>query len=285
VEAIKLLARDILEPETGINYNFISHIDSAYGLHYHDYYEIFLILNGNAIHFVNGIEQYLCEGSMVFIRPEDVHQYKRHASGDCQFINIAFPLDSLNDLFNYLGDGFPSEMLLSGSMPPTVLLSSSEKSMARSKLEGLVSMPQYDKKQLKTRLKMLIADFISNYFALYDPKKKLTPHWLENLVSEMEKVKNFKEGLPRMQKLSNKSQEHLSRTFKEYTGKTPTDFINELRLNYAVNMLVHSDTHVLDIAFDSGFNNLSHFYHLFKKQYHIPPSLFRKYNHKNPTLG
>jgi len=100
--------------------------------------------------------------------------------------------------------------------------------------------------------------------------------WLQQLETQMKEKRNFKRGLHLMQELSGKSPEHLSRTFKKYFDKSPTDFINELRLNYARNMLEHSDTSIIDISIEAGFDNLSHFYHLFKNQYHISPRAFRK---------
>lgn len=92
----------------------------------------------------------------------------------------------------------------------------------------------------------------------------------------MEKKENFTEGLARMQELAGKSHEHICREFKKRLNITPTEFINSLRLNYAKNLLMNSDESIIDIAMEAGFGNLSHFYHLFRKQYNISPSDFRK---------
>lgn len=276
----KLLANDVLDPETQMHYNFQSQLNLTYGMHFHDFFEIFLIISGNAVHNVNGITQLLYEGSMVLVRPEDVHSYEKFEKDECQFINLAFSKETLNDLFIYFGESFPHEKLISSVLPPIVLLPVHDKSIVRNKLESLTLIPQTKKNHIRTHLRMLLADFMQNYFSSYSNDKKTIPLWLEQLVNEMTKKENFREGLPIMQKLSNRSYAYVSRTLKKYLDKTPTDFINELRLNFAENMLIHSDMSILDITLEAGFNNLSHFYHLFNKQYHLSPNKYRKMKQK-----
>ena len=74
--------------------------------------------------------------------------------------------------------------------------------------------------------------------------------------------------------------EHLSRVFRKYLNETPTDYINELRLNYAANLLSNSDENIPFISMEAGFENLSHFYHLFKKKFNTSPAEFRKKTQK-----
>ncbi len=91
----------------------------------------------------------------------------------------------------------------------------------------------------------------------------------------MEK-KHFAEGLPALYQLSTKSPEHIGRSIKRYWGLTPTEWVNSFRLQYAAHLLYTTDTEILDIAMESGFDNLSHFYHLFKRKYTLTPAQYRK---------
>ena len=97
----------------------------------------------------------------------------------------------------------------------------------------------------------------------------------------MEKKENFSAGISRMYELSERSPEHLGRSLKKYFKETPTELINKLRLNYAANLLVNSDKDITEIAMDAGFENLSHFYHLFKKNFSIAPKEFRLKHQKS----
>lgn len=84
-----------------------------------------------------------------------------------------------------------------------------------------------------------------------------------------------------MLELACKSQEHLCREFKRHINQTPIEIINQTRLIYAKNLLCNTDISIMDICFDSGFENPSHFYHLFKKQFGTSPANFRKRNQRS----
>ncbi len=45
-------------------------VPATYKIHTHDFYELFLVSHGGAIHAVNGRSQLLSEGSFVLMRPE-----------------------------------------------------------------------------------------------------------------------------------------------------------------------------------------------------------------------
>jgi len=68
----------------------------------------------------------------------------------------------------------------------------------------------------------------------------------------------------------------FSHYFKKRTLKSFTDFINELRIIYASIQLTTSRKSVAEIAFESGFNNLSNFNRIFKKSKGITPNQWRR---------
>ena len=72
------------------------------------------------------------------------------------------------------------------------------------------------------------------------------------------------------------SASHFMRWFKENTGFGFNGYLIEYRLNHAAEELRNSDATILDIAGESGFDNLSNFNRLFKKRFHKTPSEFRK---------
>jgi len=92
----------------------------------------------------------------------------------------------------------------------------------------------------------------------------------------MMKRENFVEGMDAMMRLAGKSEEHVSRSCRKYLHKSPTEFINELRLEHAARAVAFTGEKIVDISDDVGFESLSHFYHLFKKAYRVSPMAFRK---------
>jgi AraC-like DNA-binding protein len=64
--------------------------------------------------------------------------------------------------------------------------------------------------------------------------------------------------------------------FKQTMGVSFTSYLNTYRLTMAARLLLQSDDTVLSIATEVGFDNLSYFNRVFKKQYHTTPSEFRR---------
>jgi AraC-like DNA-binding protein len=54
------------------------------------------------------------------------------------------------------------------------------------------------------------------------------------------------------------------RFFKTKTKKTYVDFLIEVRIGHACRLLVEKDLNVGEVAYECGYNNISHFYHQFK---------------------
>jgi AraC family transcriptional regulator, dual regulator of chb operon len=111
-----------------------------------------------------------------------------------------------------------------------------------------------------------------------DQENDEMPAWLKHTLNEMSKPENIREGLAALERLSGKTPEHTSRMFKKFLCKTPTDYINNLKTNYAANLLLHSDEDIVNIAFSAGFDNLSHFYHVFKQYFSTSPGKYRNLN-------
>lgn len=65
------------------------------------------------------------------------------------------------------------------------------------------------------------------------------------------------------------------RYFKKITGKTFVQFVNEYRLVHAAKLLHEKQVSILDVCFESGFNNFSHFNKQFKKFTGKTPSIYR----------
>ena len=75
----------------------------------------------------------------------------------------------------------------------------------------------------------------------------------------------------------NVSKVHLSRKFKEKTGIGLNEYISIYRLKKAKDLLLTRDKmSICEVAFDCGFNDSNYFSWLFKKTYGVTPSQYRK---------
>ena len=71
------------------------------------------------------------------------------------------------------------------------------------------------------------------------------------------------------------SKTQLYRKIKAITDHTPHGFIKKYRLKKAADLLKNSDLTISEITYETGFNNRSYFYRIFKEEYNCSPSDFR----------
>jgi AraC-like DNA-binding protein len=68
----------------------------------------------------------------------------------------------------------------------------------------------------------------------------------------------------------------LCRFFKSQIGITIFDYLNKIKVDYACSLLLNKDLSIANIAYDCGFNNISHFNKQFKKLIGNTPTQYRK---------
>ncbi|MDE7192681.1 MAG: helix-turn-helix domain-containing protein [Oscillospiraceae bacterium] len=76
--------------------------------------------------------------------------------------------------------------------------------------------------------------------------------------------------------LSGYSIPYFQRLFKEYTGKTPFEYLIMYRLNAAKKLLSNTDISLIEVASECGFSNVSYFIREFKKVFSVTPYRYRK---------
>lgn len=277
----RLRLSDYADPDMESSGSFFTSVKFISAEHCHDFYELCLITEGKVLHYVNGRQETLHAGSLLFIRPDDRHYFEGVGEQFFQFVNLAVSPRAVDDLFRYLGEGFRPGRFLDASGPVRVEVPKAQLDPLKAQLEQMVAVPTNGRSAFRSELRTVLLELMTRHFPLRLWESKTpVPVWLEWVYKEMQKRENFTGGIATMQQLACKSPEHLSREFKKHFRQTPTDFINEVRLHYAKNLLTYGDGKVIDIAYSSGFQNLSHFCHEFKKKYALSPSAYRKANQR-----
>ncbi|NQF31038.1 helix-turn-helix domain-containing protein [Enterobacter asburiae] len=83
--------------------------------------------------------------------------------------------------------------------------------------------------------------------------------------------------------LSGYSRFYMHRIFRQQTGKSLLQYINDLRMEKIESELIHSDKKITDIASDFGYQNLNELTKRFTKKHGMPPSRYRKKHTQNIT--
>ncbi|HET9431427.1 MAG TPA: helix-turn-helix transcriptional regulator [Chitinophagaceae bacterium] len=77
-------------------------------------------------------------------------------------------------------------------------------------------------------------------------------------------------------KMLNLSLSSFKRQFVSGYKTSPGKWLQTQKLNNAYKLLLHTDKQITDISFESGFENSTHFSHLFKKRFGASPLNYRK---------
>lgn len=107
-------------------------------------------------------------------------------------------------------------------------------------------------------------------------------HYLDRLTRLMREERYYLDADLSLQTLADKvriSPHHLSQVLNDRLGRSFYDYVNELRVAHAKDLLVNARQQgITDIAFACGYNSKTAFYNAFKRHTGLAPSEFRVRN-------
>jgi len=113
----------------------------------------------------------------------------------------------------------------------------------------------------------------NNGLKVLDPGEE---RFLDNLLDLMEEVWNRDTlKISHMGSKLGYSKSQLYRKITTVTGKTPSEFLRDFRLNRAAQLIEGRDDNIAQVAYKTGFNNPSYFSKCFHDRFGILPSEYR----------
>ena len=236
-------------------------------IHYHSYFEIYCLTDGECESFVNDKLYDLKPWDVVVIPPGAIHgtHYKTERHGRV-LINFTFHYvpKSLMDIFaneSYFLRCDDTKDEIKRIFEQIGEEDSLQDSFSEEAIRALLS-----------RIFIIIArharktDSIISNENLIETAVKYVHNNYQNPLS-----------LADIAKECNISKVHLSRKFKEKTGIGLSEYIVIYRLKKSKELLLMRDKlSICEIAYDCGFNDSNYFSWLFKKTYGVTPSQYRK---------
>ena len=251
-------------------------VTETYPSHCHDFYELFYIASGKGVHCIGDQRLLLETGSLVLIRPDDVHSFSAFNSFDFTMYSIGFSVQEMQRAMDYMGI-FPCRAE-QPSLPPAAVLPGHERAGMEQALAGLL---QQQSDQRLTPFRALLPGVL---LRLVNPSAPVAaevfPAWLARLDEQMSLRENYVQGLPRMLELCPCTQAYMNRAFKRYMKLTPTEYINIKRIEKAKRLLASTEETVLAVALCSGFNNTANFNRIFRAVTATTPQKYRTYAKK-----
>ena len=138
---------------------------------------------------------------------------------------------------------------------------------------------QFAQKELYEQYCILIINrLINSYVEQLLNNNEAYPDWLNDFLVTLRNKNTFKLSIPEIAALSSYSYQHLSILFKQYTGQTLVEYVKELKLSYAKEALLNTNTPVNEIALELNYESVSSLNHNFKKATGLTPLKYRKSN-------
>lgn len=252
-------------------------------LHWHDEIEFSLITEGESKFFIENEEFDLQKYDVAFINGKQIHMRQNSPLCKCSYFSIAIDSKFLgatdfDDIFlRFIAP------ILNRSITVNTFFSGKDESN-HFLIETLEKISRVlDRKDYAYEL-LIRAYIYEIIFWIYQNHKYTISdiHKESPAIKEIRKITeyindNFMKDITigDLAKLSNLSNDYLIRVFTKYAHQTPINYVNSIRLHKAAQLLTNRDLSISEIALTVGFNNISYFSKIFKREYHSSPSDYR----------
>lgn len=245
-----------------------------------DHYEIFYLINGKRKYFIKDKTYFVNPGDLVFINKGDLHRTFNVDDYEHERLLINFT----NEFLKCEQDSYISLLQSIFSQTLIIQLNFHEKQEFESILYSMIKEIEKGDEGHELYLKALLIQLLILSVRYLNRNSAGTQESIGNVYNKVTDIiqyinKHYDAADLSLQSIADVffiSPYYLSRIFKIATGFTFTEFLNHIRIQKAQHILRESDMKVIDIAGKVGFNSLTHFGRVFKRNTQYTPSAYRK---------
>jgi len=246
--------------------------------HYHPEYELTLIVKGNGMRLVGDSYLPFQAGDLVLLGSGIPHTWESDANSD---ENVAAVVIQFSE--DFIAKFMNSEAFYK------------IKKMLQASIRGLF-FPKSSVMEIEHEMMIIATEKgVKQITALLNVLNDLAYENYEPLASSFYSPKNSKENETRINTVFNYIKQNAASTilleqaaasvhlttgafckfFKRMTGKTFSDYVNEIRIGNACTLITQTDKTIAQIAIESGFENQTYFNRVFLKKKNCTPKQFR----------
>jgi AraC-like DNA-binding protein/quercetin dioxygenase-like cupin family protein len=264
-------------------------------LHRHEYMQINYVYQGKGGHYINNQEFKIIKGDIFVIPPFIPHSIKSCSNIAVQIFEFEFIPEFINQNFESIEN---IESFFDFAYIEPFLVGES-KIRPRLNLVGRIqievenilneALSEYTKrgsgylliiKSLLLKLLVMVGREFTRELQKSDSLPAFNRH-RDSIFGAIKHIhRNYNKDLcvEDVAKISMLSQSYFSYLFKSVTAKTFIEYLNDIRISKAMELLKNTNKRVLDICYDVGFNNVNHFNRLFRQKTGITPMVYRRRN-------
>lgn len=259
--------------------------------HKHDFIELIYIVQGRGKHTINGQHYESRPGDLFIVMPGESHHFPDTIACDLEIINCLFRREALPPCLPLVA-GVLSELPYVAPfyndmdrLPRRLTLTSVESTSVLMQLEEIIQ-EVHTSGTVKHVVAYLLIHLLIQLSRIYLKHaasiEEMKPAPLSNEIL-VRRIKTYLEQ-SFQQKLTTEqlaksftiSTRHLNRIFRQQTGKSITETVQQIRIERAKQMLAETNRSINSIASFVGFNEVSHFNKLFLRFTANTPSGYRK---------
>lgn len=264
-------------------YYYLLYPKYVYEGEFHNYYELFVCLNGKALVTIDDEDFILNEKEFILSRPNSVHKHNPHNTF-LSSVSINFSATNIPDnlicskigKFNNESNNVLNLLINEYINNFEVQKEYTAPYIKNIELHNEFAYKQILKNSLETLLILIIRSFKNEKVT---QKVDILKEQKENENKIVQYIKmHYKEKLSLVEiaKQFNYSTGHLCRKFKLETGDTINDYITKLRISVAMRLLYEKqDFNIEEIALEVGFSDVQYFTKSFKKCVGTTPGKYR----------
>lgn len=239
-----------------------------YALHWHDCFEIELVLDGHAQHVLNGVSYPIGPGDVYLLRPTDFHAVT--LNGPVTVYNLMFSETFVgNEMLDRIlttEDNLACHLNEEDYTDLSALMGQALREFEGDRPYRSVCLPHL--------LECIFIQVIRQC-AVNDDRTTVGDHSLRSTLTYLHGHFRENPSMAQMATQSGFNPCYFSALFHKETGKTYKDYLCDLRLNYAHKLARASTLSVTEICYACGFNSLSHFMRSYKSKFGCTPRMTR----------
>lgn len=244
--------------------------NNSYAPHLHREIELFYVLNGEIEITIGSTTQILSAGMASIAFPNVAH--KTHTETSSRAILVIFPPELLPDYHKEFSSTLPASPFVTAPSDPKRLHHLFMELLACQEGTAFKASPALKKDGLlpvKSYLALILWLILSDIVLL--PGTTVSSDICEEIAAYLNGHFTEPLSLSDLAFSLGYSKYYISHIFRDSFGCSYTDYLNRLRCEHAMGLLMHTDLSVTDACYASGFNSLRTFYRSFAQVYDTTP--------------
>ncbi len=247
--------------------------------HFHPAYELTLILRGEGLRYVGTQVNHFFEGDLVFLGANLPHCWINREADEVGAVVIQFEEDFLGKEFMDIPEMREVREFLKKASSGMAITGKTKQTIAE-KMKGMVHLSPVQKitSLLDILGELALTEDVSgiDYSFFHHHYNLVETARFQKVFSFM--IEHFKENisLEQIAQVAGLTPTSFCRYFKELTQQTFMEVLIDYRVQYACQLLEKSDYPIVQVAYESGFGDVSYFNKVFRRYKSCPPLTYRK---------